>query len=257
MILDTLPEYNENTDSVVSSDFKIIEGIIIDLRIVIDQLHMNFANAKNLILELARRLDETKRCEQNQICREVKEILEDKIKEGKITEKWIEACLPPEYKRRYAKSEVSSLSKAKRKAAVEKLKDRDLIVVGTQAGKSVLTNVDSLIDDGRDSNFHTDDSIKQGLREVSNHNIRGEDDDNNNTHQALRSEIYELRQALKRQTSILTADKIFAAEIEHIIPKSKYEEVIAAIEGSRDSITVKFDKSGILQHAEPDILREK
>jgi hypothetical protein len=60
MILDTLPESIENTYSVVSSDGKIIEGIIADLRIVIDELDMNFANAKSLILELARRLDETK-----------------------------------------------------------------------------------------------------------------------------------------------------------------------------------------------------
>ena len=38
-----------------------------------------------------------------------KEMLADKIKEGKITKKWIERCLPQEY-RRYAKSEQSSLS---------------------------------------------------------------------------------------------------------------------------------------------------
>jgi hypothetical protein len=96
MIPDTLPDSIENTDSVVSSDGKIIEGIIADLRIVIDQLDMNFANAKRLILELARRFDETKRFEQSQICRKIKEILQDKIKDGKITEKWIEECLPQE-----------------------------------------------------------------------------------------------------------------------------------------------------------------
>ena len=37
-------------------------------------------------------------------------MLADKIKEGKITKKWIERCLPQEYRRRYAKSEQSSLS---------------------------------------------------------------------------------------------------------------------------------------------------
>jgi hypothetical protein len=37
-------------------------------------------------------------------------MLADKINEGKITGKWIEECLPQEYKRKYAKSELSSLS---------------------------------------------------------------------------------------------------------------------------------------------------
>ena len=33
-------------------------------------------------------------------------MLADKIKEGKITKKWIERCLPQEYRRTYAKSEL-------------------------------------------------------------------------------------------------------------------------------------------------------
>ena len=256
MIPETLPESIENTDSVVSSDGKIIEGIIADLRMVIDELDMNFANAKRLILELARRLDETKRFEQSQICRKIKEILQDKIKDGKITEKWIEGCLPQEYKRKYAKSEVTSLSKqAKRNTGTEQLENRDNILVDAKGGESVLTNVDSRNNHEHQSNFHTCDSIDQGLnKEVSDQNVRS-GDDQDDKHQALCSEIYELRQALKRQTPILTADKISAAEIELIIPKRKYEEVTAAMESSRDSISVIFDKSGILQHAKSDLFR--
>ncbi len=258
MIPDTLPDSIENTDSVVSSDGKIIEGIIADLRIVIDQLDMNFANAKRLILELARRFDETKRFEQSQICRKIKEILQDKIKDGKITEKWIEECLPQEYKRKYAKSELTSLSKqAKRNTETEQLKNRGQILVDTQGRKSVLTNIDSRNDDGHKSNFHTGDSIEQGLnKEVSNQNVRSEDDQDDK-HQALRSEIYELRQALKRQTPILTADKVSAAEIELIIPKRKYEEVTSAMESSKDSVYLTFDRNGILERADSDIFRER
>lgn len=256
MIPGTLPDSVENTYSVVSSDGKIIEGIIADLRIVIDQLDMNFANAKRLILELARRLDETKGCEQSQICRKIKEILHDKIKEGKITEKWIEGCLPQEYKRKYAKSELTSLSKqAKRNTQLQKLKNRDQILVDAQGQKSILTNIDSRSDDGHKGNFHTVDTIEQGLnKEVSNQNVRAEDDDDK--YQALRSQIYELRQALKRQTPILTADKISATEIELIIPKSKYEQVTAAMESSKDSVYLTFDTSGILQRVDSDIFRE-
>jgi ribosome-binding factor A len=51
------------------------------------QLAKDFADAKDLILELARALDESKQCAQrSQICRKIKEILRDKITEGKVTE---------------------------------------------------------------------------------------------------------------------------------------------------------------------------
>ena len=92
-----------------------IETIVTKLRLVIDELGRNFTNAKNLILELARLLDETQRCEQCQISRKIKQMLKDKINEGKITGKWIEECLHQEYKRKYAKSELSSLSRNAKK----------------------------------------------------------------------------------------------------------------------------------------------
>ena len=92
-----------------------IKTVVVDLRAVIDELDRNFASAKSLILELARLLDETKQCRQSQICRKIKEMLKDKIHEGKITGKWIERCLPQEYRRRYAKSEQSSLSRNAKK----------------------------------------------------------------------------------------------------------------------------------------------
>ena len=38
-------------------------------------------------------------------CKKIKEILKDKIQEGKISEGWIEECLPREYKRKYTRTE--------------------------------------------------------------------------------------------------------------------------------------------------------
>ena len=55
-----------------------IKTVVIDLKAVIDALDRNVASAKSLILELARRLDETKQSEQTQICRKIKEMLNDK-----------------------------------------------------------------------------------------------------------------------------------------------------------------------------------
>ena len=105
---------NEEYDSL--SDDQTINGIVTDLKLVVDQLGKNFMKAKDLIHELARRLDESKQCERDQVSRKIKKILKDKIREGKITAKWIEDCLPPEYKRKYTtKSEDTSLSKENRK----------------------------------------------------------------------------------------------------------------------------------------------
>ena len=76
------------------NDEQEIKGIIVDLKSVIDHISMNFTKASELIHRLARRLDESKQCEQDQICKRIKEILKDKIQEGKISQKWIEECLP-------------------------------------------------------------------------------------------------------------------------------------------------------------------
>jgi len=104
---------DDNTSSSydsIQNDEQEINGIIVDLRQIIDHYSTTFARAGDIILRLARRLDETKQCEQGQICKRIKEILKDELKKGKISEKWIEKCLPKEYKRNYVKSELSSLS---------------------------------------------------------------------------------------------------------------------------------------------------
>lgn len=88
---------------------KRLEQIITDIKLAIDQIDSSFKNARDLILELARTLDESGECERRSISRKIKELLADKIQEGKITAKWIHDCLPSEYKREY-KREVTSLS---------------------------------------------------------------------------------------------------------------------------------------------------
>lgn len=73
--------------------------------------------------------------------------------------------------------------------------------------------------------------------------------------QELQAKNIELSNALIKATRLRTADQISAIQIEFTIPKAKYEEVKAAIDTSRDSVYLTFDKSGILQRAEPDIFR--
>ena len=89
----------QNTSQSFLQRIRLYEDIIAELEALIDQINTNFASARGLILELARKLNETKQCELTQLCRRIKEILKNKIREGKITERWIEECLPQEYKR--------------------------------------------------------------------------------------------------------------------------------------------------------------
>jgi hypothetical protein len=60
-----------------------IKSIIASLRVVVDQIDSDFKQARELILEIARQLDERKLCERNQISRTIKKILKDKIQEGR------------------------------------------------------------------------------------------------------------------------------------------------------------------------------
>jgi hypothetical protein len=69
---------------------------------------------------------------------------------------------------------------------------------------------------------------------------------------ALILENSELKEALKRQTTLLSADQVSANEITFIVPQEKFIQLKEAMETSRDSIRLVFDKSGMLERAESD-----
>jgi len=75
--------------------------------------------------------------------------------------------------------------------------------------------------------------------------------------QLLSIEIDELKEALTKATQFTKADQISTNKIRFTIPKDKHPQLTAAIDSSRNSVYLTFDKSGILEHAEPDIFREK
>ena len=76
-------------------------------------------------------------------------------------------------------------------------------------------------------------------------------------HNDVYAENAELKEALTRQSAFTTANEISLHEIEFAIPKEKYPNVEEAMQKSRDSVYVVFDKSGILERAIPDIYRGK
>ena len=51
-------------------------------------------------------MDEEQICKQENICQTIKEILKEKIAEGKISERYIESCLPTEYKRKHNRKKI-------------------------------------------------------------------------------------------------------------------------------------------------------
>jgi len=102
-----------------------VNGIIADLKIVVENFHLECTKLRDIIQELAKKLDENKICKQDIICQSIKEILKEKIDEGKISERYIESCLPTEYKRKHIRkkiieTEICSVSKNKNSSLIQK-----------------------------------------------------------------------------------------------------------------------------------------
>jgi hypothetical protein len=200
-----------------------INGLIVDLRQIIDHYSTTFARAGDIILRLARRLDETKQCEQGQICKRIKEILKDELKKGKISEKWIEKCLPKEYKRNYVKSELSSLSNSP-----------ETILVSSQ-GKT----------------------ITEPQAEPANGNIKIKNPSTCHNCELLQTENLQLVQALENKTQLITAEKLLEnEERKYIILKRHESEIINALQKCTNVCNLVFNSDEILVRIEPDNFQE-
>jgi hypothetical protein len=192
----------------IPDDFSIsIKRIISNLRNVVDQFG---TNSKELVIELARRLDEEKVCERNKISRLIKYILKDKIREGKITAKWIEKCLPEEYKRDYSESEQNSLS---RKAK----KQQEMVI--DNSGKAHA--VRSIGFQKEQENLEYRDEGK--CPRCSELEERCSE---------LEERCSELEEALRKVSKISTAEQLTDSEIKVTISKDKYKEIKSAMRES-------------------------
>jgi hypothetical protein len=215
-----------------------VENIMAKLRDVIDERDKNFADAKSLILELARHLDETRQCEETQICRKIKEMLNDKIKEGKITGKWIEECLPQEYKRKYAKSELSSLSRNAKKVGKILVDNEGKSLAESSSYES--SNIDNIAHiahiahtqtQGRDRN--------QTLQKDTPNNLGiSENDDDGG---CIGGQEWE--EAFLKALMMIEAEHLSGAEIKFTIPKDRYEEVKTAISNGSNCCYLVFDRN--------------
>ena len=242
-------DYSESTVTGTISDqsYQMIKGIVVDLKQVVDQIDRDFKKAKDLVTEIARRLDEGRFCERGHISRRIKEMLQEKIKEGKITSKWIEDCLPHEYKRKYtSKSEVSSLSENN-----DDTKKDEILIDTYGQSSSVKASQDSW---GRRDN--TEDNESKFAASKPNHGILTTSDNQETSHQIDCPRCKELEDALLKASSVVSADKLQNDDKIYRISKEKHNLLIAAMRNSQQFCFAIFDKNGTLVHAEPDISRE-
>jgi uncharacterized protein YnzC (UPF0291/DUF896 family) len=224
-----------------------IKTVVVDLRAVIDRLDRHFTSAKSLILKLARLLDETKQGKQSQICAKIKEMLADKIKEGKITKKWIERCLPQEYKRTYVKSEQSSLS--------GKAKKLEKIVIVDNKGKTIAGeeepspyNSSTIDNNSAFTQPRGGDAIQPTQKEQDEDVL--EDDDESWTRSMKSGE--EVEEEAPCSLLIREAEHLLEpAEIKFTLPKDRYEEVKTAMCNGSNCCYLIFDrKSGTFLRSE-------
>ena len=223
--------------------------VIIDLKSAIDRINDNFVQAKTLIQDLARRLDESTKCEKNEISSKIKELLADKIKEHKITEKWIEECLPSEYKRKYTrKSELSSLSKQ-----VENVSAQSDNIIDNGDGSALLINHNA--GHGNPSNNSEN---KPKVASCSKDLERQEceiSNDNTDPYQILQEENRQLKETISEQTKVMMGNQNQSNQMEFMIPREKYYEIKEAMNKSKYFTYVTFDNRGIMLRVTADIFK--
>ena len=235
-VIDSLDSSTGNPTTLLGTSQ--IENIIAKLRVVIDERDKNFADAKSLILELARHLDETRQCEETQICRKIKQMLKDKINKGKITGKWIEECLPQEYKRKYAKSELSSLSRNAKKVGK---------ILVDNGGKS-LAESSSYEDSNIDNTAHIAHIAHTQTQGKDRNKTLQKDTSNNlgiseNDYGCRCISVQEWEEAFLKALMTAQDEHLSGAEIKFTIPKERYEEVKTAISNGSNCFYLIFDRN--------------
>jgi hypothetical protein len=232
-------------DETIDSLPENVKSIARNLRIAVEQMHLGLTKAKELILETARQLDEGHVEEQTKICKKIKEILKDKIQEGKISEGWIEECLPSEYKRKYARTENQQ----------NHLSELVVSTKGNQISQSDINNkapdteaISSLFKRQEDK------SPNAGEASPATENVNSHPSDKY-IGQVCSSclELHDQVTQLNQQISISTADQIQAFGFEFIIPKEEHDLVKDAMDKSKSAIIVIYDQSKKFVRALADV----
>jgi uncharacterized protein YnzC (UPF0291/DUF896 family) len=163
-------------------------------------------------------------------------MLADKIKEGKITKKWIEHCLPQEYRRRYVKSEQSSLS--------GKAKNLEKIIIVDNEGKTIAVEEPSTYNSSTIDNNSAftqpqgRDAIQPIQKDTPNNLGISENDDDGG---CIRAQEWE--EAFLKGLMMIEAEHLSGAEIKFTIPKERYEQVKTAMSNGSNCCYLIFDRN--------------
>ena len=202
-----------------------ISNILTNIKIKIDELGIVFSTIREHILQLAKYLDEEKKCQRDRISVLIKNLLAEKVKEAKISARWIEGCLPKEYKRKYAKSELTSHSVIRTNPS----SPDQYLVQEFEGNESVNESHDVVLDKKYDSNC-----------------INDEED--------ILQENVELKEALLKTTKFHNA-----LNQEHRFEVSKYKlaEIIGWLKKCEEICYLIFDYQGTLVRIEADNVKSE
>jgi hypothetical protein len=164
-------------------------------------------------------------------------MLKDKIKDGKITGKWIEECLPQEYKRKYAKSELSSLSRNAKKV-------RKILV--DSEGKSLAesssyesSNIDNIAHIAHIAHTQTQGGDRnQTLQKDTPNNVGISEND----YGCRCISVQEWEEAFLKALMMTQDEHLPGAEVKFSIPKDRYEEVKTAMSNGSNCCYLIFDR---------------
>jgi copper chaperone CopZ len=203
--------------------------VIDDVKIVIDEIRDNFTRLEDRIKKLARILYEDRICGKDKISQVLKKILIDKIKEGKISQRWIEICLPNEYKRKYNrkvidKTEQNSLSNNNQS---NNKRDRIIFPDSKESHKENIIEQQAL-----------EDEPKLPIKNVNKIQEIG-----CNLCKNTIAENIELKEALQKTRKFLSAQNL-KHENEIDIPDEKFNVIISEINKNDKFLNIKFDIQG-------------
>jgi len=205
--------------------------LIADLNTVINELGYTYTKFNNIIKELTRRLYESNICEKDKISQIIKYLLLDKIKKHKISARWIEECLPRDYKRKYNsknidKSELTSLSRYDQET------NKEEISLVQNAKSDSLENTEGKTEWIESKlKIKNPDNLKLAKLELNGCNLCRD----------VFAENIELKEALKKNVEFLSAQRL---KNEIKVPREKYNDIISEINKNNQFLNIKFDIYG-------------
>jgi hypothetical protein len=217
-----------------------VNGIIADLKMMVEELHFEFMKLREIIIELARRLDEEQICKQETICQAIKEILKEKIAEDKISERYIESCLPTEYKRKHIRkkiieSEICSVTQNKSAALIKKDESNN--------------NIDYINLENRNIEPQYNNNITKTLPKLHDEEFEG-----CSLCKDVVAQNKELREIAQKNIKFLSADMLNNGTK---ISKNKAKEIEAVSNRCKDFIYLIFNMEGNIIRIKADIEIDK